>query len=95
MFVIPKEYVKNGLDRYAVLNRIAKSVIEGSRGQHPEVVFTRAGQPVTRIYNSGWKAARRRAAKRYASDLKKACPRGFRLALFRVVLSQCIFARRI
>jgi integrase len=71
IFVIPKGYVKNGLDRYVVLNRIAESVIERCRGQHPEFVFTRAGQPVTRIYNSGWKAARRRAAKRYASDLGK------------------------
>ncbi len=27
VFVIPRSYVKNGLDRYVVLNRIAKSVI--------------------------------------------------------------------
>jgi hypothetical protein len=34
--VIPREYVKNGLDRYVVLNRIAKSVIESRRdaGRH-------------------------------------------------------------
>jgi integrase len=28
VFVIPRAYMKNGLDRYVVLNRIAKSVIE-------------------------------------------------------------------
>lgn len=53
IFVIPKARVKNGLDRYVVLNRVAKSVIERCRGTHPEFVFTRAGQPITKIYNSG------------------------------------------
>ena len=37
--------MKNGLDRYVVLNRIAKSVIEGCRGEHAEFVFTRDGSP--------------------------------------------------
>ena len=79
VFVIPREYVKNGLDRYVVLNRIAHSVIESCRGQrHPEFVFTRDGKPVAGINNSGWKAARRRAAKRYEAELKRPCPPGFR-----------------
>ena len=78
IFVIPGDYVKNGLDRYVVLNRVAKSVIEACRGRHPERVFTRAGKPVTRIHNSGWNAARRRAAERYERELGKACPDGFR-----------------
>jgi integrase len=70
--------VKNGLDRYAVLNRIAKSVIEGCRGAHPEFVFTRDGKPVAGINNSGWKAARRRAATHYAERFGRECPTGFR-----------------
>jgi integrase len=78
IFVIPREHVKNGLDRYVVLNRIAKSVIESCRGRHTEFVFTLDGHPVTRIYNSGWKAARRRGADRYLGELGKACPDGFR-----------------
>ena len=78
VFVVPREYVKNGLDRYVVLNRIAKSVVESCRGNHPEFVFTRAGLPVTRLNNSGWKAARRRAAKRYAEQFERACPNGLR-----------------
>src|SRR5690242_6364342 len=41
------------------------------------VVFTRAGRPVTKIYNSGWKAARRRASERYAEELGRPCPAGF------------------
>jgi integrase len=78
IFVIPRDYVKNALDRYVVLNRIARSVIESCRGRHPEFVFTREGSPVTRIYNSGWKAARRRAAARYERELGRPCPAGFR-----------------
>jgi integrase len=78
VFIIPRDYVKNGLDRYTVLNRIARSVIESCRGEHPEFVFTRDGKPVAGINNSGWKAARRRAAKRYAEQFKRPCPAGFR-----------------
>jgi integrase len=77
VFIIPKSYVKNGLDRYVVLNRIAKSVISERRGEHAEFVFACEGQPITKIYNSGWKAARRRAAKRYSAEFGRACPKGF------------------
>jgi integrase len=78
IFVIPRDYVKNALDRYVVLNRNARSVIENCRGQHAEFVFTCQGSPVTRIYNSGWKAARRRAAARYEREFGHPCPAGFR-----------------
>jgi len=78
IFVIPRNYVKNALDRYVVLNRIARSVIEKARGEHCHFVFTRDGSPVTRIYNSGWKAARRRAAARYEPEIGRPCPNGFR-----------------
>jgi integrase len=78
VFVIPRDFVKNTLDRYVVLNRIARSVIESCRGQHRESVFTYRGNPVTKIYNSGWKAARRRAAASYEQSLGRLCPEGFR-----------------
>ena len=61
-----------------VLNRIAKSVIYGRRGEHAELGFTCEGQSTTKIYNSGWKAARRRAAKRYATEFGRQSPKGFR-----------------
>ena len=77
VFVVPRAFVKNGLDRFVVLNRVAKSVIDSCRGEHPEFVFTRRGKPIARIYNSGWKAARRRASKRYASEFGRSCPKGF------------------
>jgi integrase len=78
IFVIPSDYVKNGLDRYVVLNRIARSVIESCRGRHSEFVFTGKDSPVTHIYNSGWKGARRRAAARYEREFGCPCPAGFR-----------------
>lgn len=78
IFVIPRQFVKNALDRYVVLNRTARSVIEECRGRHTDLVFTRRGKPLTRIYNSGWKAARRRAAERYEGELHRPCPAGFR-----------------
>jgi integrase len=78
IFVIPRDYVKNALDRYVVLNRIARSVIENCRGKHSQFVFTCKDSPVTHIYNSGWKAARRRASARYEREFGRPCPAGFR-----------------
>jgi integrase len=83
LFIIPADHVKNGIERYVVLNRTAKSVIEACRGEHSEFVFTaetRKGQrhAQARMNNSGWKAARRRAAARYPEELGRSCPDGFR-----------------
>jgi integrase len=78
IFVIPREYTKLELDRYVVLNRIARAIIEGRRGKHPEFVFTYEGNPIEKLYNTGWKAARRRAAERYLSEIGRPCPAGFR-----------------
>ena len=77
IFVIPREYTKTYLDRYVVLNRIARTMIDGCRGKHPEFVFTLKGQPVLKIYNSGWKSARRRATVRYREEIGRECPKGF------------------
>jgi hypothetical protein len=30
-----------------------------------------------KVYNSGWKGARRRASERYAKELGRPCPKGF------------------
>jgi integrase len=78
VFVVRGTHVKNGIDRYIVLNRIAQSVIEECRGAHDEFVFTHEGQPQPRMNNSGWKAARRRAAARSEAELGAPCPAGFR-----------------
>ena len=60
VFIIPSDRVKNGDDRLLVLNRVAKSVIEDVRGEHPEFVFTYRGHPVTVMNNSAWQRARKR-----------------------------------
>lgn len=61
LFLIPGERVKNGEDRLVVLNRVAKSVIDEMRGQHPEYVFSYEGKPISRMNNSAWRKARIRA----------------------------------
>ena len=43
VFIVPGERVKNCEDRLAVLNRVAKSVVEEVRGIHPEYVFSYGG----------------------------------------------------
>ena len=78
IFVIPRDFVKNARDRCAVLNRIARSVVDKCRGRHSEFVFARNGNPLTRIYNSGCKGARRRALARYEKEFGRPCPAGFR-----------------
>lgn len=61
VFIIPGCRVKNGEDRLVVLNEVARSVIDEVRGNHPVFVFTRRGQPIKAMNNSGWRSARSRA----------------------------------
>ncbi len=80
--------MKNGDERLVVLNRVARSVIEEVRGQHPERVFTyeiKRGEskvivykPVGHLYNSAWKNARERAADQLEEQTKQPAPWGFR-----------------
>ena len=60
-FIVPAHTVKNRTDRLVVLNRVAKSVIDSVRGEHPEHVFTFEGHGILRINNSAWRKARKRA----------------------------------
>ncbi len=59
VFIIPGNKVKNREDRLVVMNRIAKSVVEEVRGNHPEFVFTYKGDPIRGINNSSWKRVRK------------------------------------
>ncbi len=61
MFIIPGKVVKNGDERLVVLNRVARSVVEGCRNQHPTHVFSCKGRPLVRMLSNGWRAARARA----------------------------------
>ena len=83
VFVLPGTHVKNRQARAVILNDVAQSVLEEVRGEHPEYVFTwenRKGQRhrVGHFRNSGWIQARRRAAARYAQELGKEVPAGFK-----------------
>ena len=60
VFIVPGSGVKNGEERLVVLNRIATSVIDGRRGQHPTHVFAYEGRPLTKMLTPAWKRARLR-----------------------------------
>ena len=82
VFVLPEWVTKNKEARVVVLNDTAQAVIESVRGQHPKYVFTwkdRRGRRrrFTRLNNKGWRAARRRAAARYLTELGRPSPEGF------------------
>jgi integrase len=84
VFIIPKDYVKNGEERLVVLNRVARSVVDSMRGLHPTHVFVRvpakdgAPRPVGRMYNTAWKSARDRAAQEWAERHSERAPEGFK-----------------
>ena len=82
VFIIPEDRVKNGVERLLVLNRVARSVIEEVRGEHPEYVFTYRGHPIAVMNNSGWQSARRRAglSQVRVHDLKHTTGRRLRAA---------------
>lgn len=77
IFVIPGSHTKNSDDRVVVLNRVAREVIEVQRGKDDDWVFPHRGNRLTKLYNSGWKTARERAAARYLDDIGAPCPAGF------------------
>ena len=60
VFIVPGDRVKNGEERLVVLNRVARSVIEGVRGEHGQYVFTYRGHRLTVMNNTAWQSARRR-----------------------------------
>lgn len=61
IFVVPGRLVKNRDDRVIVLNTIAKEVIDKQRGKHNRFVFTYQNKPLSKINNSAWKNARKKA----------------------------------
>lgn len=83
VFLIPKQIVKNGEERLVVLNRVATSVVEECRGNHPEFVFTwKRGPggknwPTKSMNNTSWQTGRSAAAKSYGEVLGGDAPAGF------------------
>jgi len=108
VFLIPADFggrheasgVKNGDERLVVLNRVAKSVVEGQRGLHPTWVFPYGKPdenddptPVHRMNDSAWKKARKRAAAKYQERFKRPAPAGF--ASIRIHDLKHTFGRRL
>ena len=83
------DVTKNKEARVVVLNDVAQRIVDELRGQHPTYVLTwedRKGrrQRFCRLNNSGWKAARRRAAARYQQELgRQALPATCRASVAR------------
>jgi len=82
VFIVPGQHVKNGDDRLVVLNQIALSVVDAQRGKNPTHVFTYRGRPVTRMMNTAWLHARKRATLSHVRvhDLKHTLGRRLRAA---------------
>ena len=86
IFVLPASVTKNGGERIILLNGVARSVVDAQRGKHPVRVFTytkgtrddRKTVPLDKVYGSGWKAARERAADRSEQERQELAPWGFR-----------------
>lgn len=57
VFLVPAYLVKNKEDRLVILNKIAFTVLQEVRGQHPEFVFTYKGTPVKSMNNTAWQRA--------------------------------------
>ncbi len=108
VFLIPADFggrhenagVKNGDERLVVLNRVAKSVIEGQRGLDPIWVFPYgqpdkdgSATPMHRMNDSAWRKARKRAAAMYEQRFKRTAPAGF--ASIRVHDLKHTFGRRL
>lgn len=57
--------VKNGEERLIVLNKVALSIINEQRGQHPKWVFSYKDSALHRMNGSAWRKARVRAADKW------------------------------
>ena len=87
VFIIPAERVKNTDskrqdDRLVVLNSVAAGIVDSQRARHLTHVFSYEGAPVTRMGNSAWYAARKRAGLEHVRvhDLKHTFGRRLRAA---------------
>lgn len=83
VFIVPSSLVKNGEERLVVLNRVAKSVVDSMRSLHPTHVFVRVPskgepRPIPKMYGTGWKSARERAADKWAERHGEPASEGFR-----------------
>lgn len=86
VFLLPSDFggrfddsgVKNRQERLVILNRVALTVIEGQRGQHPEWVFPYDGGALHRMNDSAWRKARKRSAEKWEKIHGQPAHEGFK-----------------
>jgi len=77
IFLVPGDARKNEQDHVCVLNSVARSIVERSRGKHPTAVFTYRGRPLRSVNNTAWVNARASAVAKYEERLGRAATGGF------------------
>jgi len=82
VFINTGEVVKNRSDRVAILNGIAKAVIDGQRGKHPVYIFTYKDGRVGKMRRAAWCKARKRTGRDHVRvhDLKRTFARRLKAA---------------
>jgi integrase len=82
VFFLPKELTKMSRDRYVVLNRTAKQVIDSRRGIHTDYVFSFQGRGLYQMNNTGWQKSRVQAnlPSLRVHDLRHTCATRLRAA---------------
>jgi len=54
---IPGDKAKNGEDIHVSLSEFAAGILQRQLGKHDELVFTRAGQPISQVNTKSWRDA--------------------------------------
>lgn len=86
LFELPDS--KNGLPMYAFCNSVAREVVNRQRGRHPEYVFVHDGHRISKMNNTAWKTARRKAGlENVFGPTRSKMPRHFRVHDLRVTCS--------
>ena len=88
VFVFELPDSKNGLPMYCFCNSVAREAVNRQRGRHPHYLFTYNSHPVTKMNNSAWKTARKKAGlKNVFGETMGKMPRHFRVHDLRVTCS--------
>lgn len=86
LFELPDS--KNGLPMYAFCNSVAREVVNRQRGRHPQYVFVHEDHRISKMNNTAWKTARRKAGlENVFGPTRSKMPRHFRVHDLRVTCS--------
>ena len=88
VFVFELPDSKNGSPMYAFCNSVAREVINRQRGKDPEYLFAYDGHRISKMNNSAWKTARKKAGlENIFGQSQSKMPRHFRVHDLRVTCS--------